>query len=136
MMVAFRLATKRYACTCRPGRHEKDPTARKAWGCDGRTETPAFADPITGSFTESSCFDLHRCPAGQIGSEWDDFLSVWSAYGSGDSRGPLPLAGGWLDQMQWFTDAHAVMAAELDKYREIERKKSEADAKSRRGKAR
>lgn len=124
-MLAFRLRMGRYKVTCQPGSHTTDPASRKLWGCDERTEFPVFPDPVTGSFRESKTHDLHRCPACQVGREWGDVIDTWGVFGGGDSRGPLPVAGGWLDQTQWFADAHAILSGELAKYRDAARKEAE-----------
>lgn len=114
--MAFRLLMGRYKVTCAPGSHSKEPSARAAWGCDSSSVAPVFPDPITGSYHESKHFDLHRCPACQVGYEWSDLISAWLVFAGEESRGPLPLAGGWLDQMQWFADAHSILARERQKY--------------------
>lgn len=94
---------------------------------------PVFADPLTGKW-ESSQWDLHRCPAGQVGEEWEYAVSVWSAYGGQDDHGPLPCAGGWLDQTVWFADADAVLRSERTRYIEAKRKQAEASNVAKRGK--
>lgn len=120
MKLAFRLLMGRYKVTCRPGSHTTDRAARRAWGCDERAEFPVFPDPHTGSFQHSAHLDLHRCPACQVGSEWTDLVHAWAEYGAGESRGPLPVAGGWMDQTQWFADAHAILSDELSKHRRLQ----------------
>lgn len=55
-------------------------------------------------------------------------MSVWSAYGGQDDRGPLPVAGGWLDQTQWFAEADAVLRSEKHRYIDAKRKEAEAKA--------
>lgn len=131
-MVAFRLSVGRYACACQPGRHTADASARAAWGCDRPADHPVFPDPLTGSFHVSATFDLRRCPADQVGPEWSSLIAAWSVFGGGDTHGPLPLAGGWLDQMQWFADAHSVLSSERSKYLEARQKDVEAKQKGRR----
>ena len=126
MMLAFRLSMRRYRVSCMPGSHTANPTERAAWGCDERSAAPVFPDPSSGSFSTSKTFDLHRCPACPIGPEWIDLVQTWGVFGGCDSHGPLPLSGGWLDQMQWFADAHAILSRErgryLDAVREEQRK--------------
>lgn len=120
----------RYRCTCTPGRHTDEEAARKAWGCDERSEVPVWPDPITGGFNGSKHFDLHRCPAGQVGPEWCDLIATWKRFGGADNPGPLPISGGWLDQMQWFADADDILSHErsiyLDARMKEERKKSKS----------
>jgi hypothetical protein len=126
MRLAFRLLAGRYKVTCQPGSHTKDAQARRAWGCDAPTQAPVFPDPSTGAWDKSESFDLHRCPACQVGREWTDFVNTWLIFGGTESRGPLPVAGGWIDQTQWFADAHQILAVELNKYHEAARKEAEA----------
>ena len=78
MMVAFRLMAGRYQCTCHAGYHTEDKASRLRWGCDKPARNPVFADPITGRMDESKNFDLYRCPAGQVGPEWDFVIATWS----------------------------------------------------------
>lgn len=124
-MLAFRLMMGRYKVTCQPGSHTTDKESRKLWGCDERTEFPVFPDPVTGSFHKSGHHDLHRCPACQVGREWADVVNTWMVFGGGESRGPLPVSGGWMDQSQWFADVHAVLSNERAKYQEAARKEAE-----------
>lgn len=93
-----------------------------------------FTDPLTGLW-ESQRWDLFRCPASQVGDEWGYAVSVWSAYGGQDDRGPLPIAGGWLDQTLWFAEADAILRSERLRYlakREEERQKQH-EQRSKRG---
>lgn len=92
-----------------------------------------MSDPITGSFHASKHYDLRRCPAGQVGPEWYAVVDAWSVFGGRDSFGPLPVAGGWLDQTQWFSDVHAVLSGEKARYHERERQEQE---RKQRGKGR
>lgn len=115
----------RYKVSCVPGGHTTDKAARKAWGCDAPALAPVFPDPLTGKW-ESLHFDLRRCPACQVGHEWVDLVRTWGVFGGGDNLGPMPMSGGWLDQMQWFADAHGVLSAERSKYLESRRKDAEA----------
>ena len=126
MILAFRLMAGRYKVTCHPGSHTTDKTARRAWGCDAPAPAPVFPDPTTGAWDKSASFDLRRCPACQVGPEWMDLVNTWLIFGSTDARGPLPISGGWLDQMQWFSDANSILTTELSKFREAARKEAEA----------
>lgn len=119
----------RYRCTCTPGRHTDDEAARDAWGCTKRAKTPVFGDPISGGFNGKH-FDLYRCPASQVGPEWESVVATWRVFGGSDNFGPLPLAGGWLDQMQWFADAHGILANERQLYLDAKAKESEAKRKT------
>lgn len=126
-MIAFRLMTGQYKCTCHPGRHDKriDNQTRRQWGCEERSTAPVFSDPLTGSWTTSE-WDLHRCPAEQVDESWAYAVSVWMAYGGQDDRGPLPVAGGWMDQTVWFADADTILRSERLRYLDIKRKQAEA----------
>lgn len=84
-----------------------------------------FSDPLTSAWT-STTWDLHRCPAGQVGEEWEYAISVWLAYGGQDDRGPLPVAGGWMDQTVWFADLDTLLRSERARYIEAKRKQAEA----------
>lgn len=126
MMLAFRLLMGRYRVTCMPGSHTSRPEERRAWGCDEHAPAPVFPDPRTGSFFESDLLDLRRCPACQIGHDWIDLVTTWGVFAGQEAKGPLPLSGGWLDQMQWFADAHQVLAGERVRYLEAARKEAEA----------
>lgn len=130
MMVAFRLMAGRYQCTCHAGYHTEDKASRLRWGCDKPARSPVFADPITGRMDGSKNFDLYRCPAGQVGPEWDFVIATWSAFGGRDSFGPLPVAGGWLDQTQWFADAHAILSGERNLEHDRQRKEAEQKRKT------
>lgn len=126
MMLAFRLTMGRYRVSCVPGSHTSSPSERTAWGCDERAPAPVFPDPRTGDFFVSKQFDTHRCPACQVGWEWMDLVSTWGIFGGQEQRGPMPLDGGWLDQMKWFADAHSILASERMRYLEARRKEMEA----------
>lgn len=54
-------------------------------------------------------------------------LTTWSVFGGRDDFGPLPVAGGWLDQTQWFADVHRVLSSERTKL--LEAKQREAEIK-------
>lgn len=129
-MIAFRVITGQYACTCQIGRHDPNATiqARRKWGCEQSATNPVFQDPLTGAW-ESKKWDLHRCPAGQTEDAWNYVISVWSAYGGQDDRGPLPVAGGWMDQTLWFTEVDSVLRSERARYLEVKRAKSGQDGK-------
>lgn len=101
--------------SCMPGSHSKSAEARRSWGCDSKADAPVFADPTTGSFHVSRQFDLHRCPACQTDHAWLDAIATWRVFGWGDTLGPLPVAGGWMDQTQWFADLHRILAGERAK---------------------
>jgi len=60
-------------------------------------------------------------------------VQAWSVFAGRDSFGPLPVAGGWLDQTQWFADVHAVLSGELARYREAQDKKRERERRVGRG---
>lgn len=125
MRLAFRLMMGRYKVTCQPGSHAEDPSARAAWGCDAPAAAPVFPDPTTGSFHASKLFDLHRCPACQVGYEWTDFVNAWLVFAGREAYGPMPVSGGWTDQTQWFADAHGVLSVELRKLHDAHRAEDE-----------
>jgi hypothetical protein len=95
-----------------------------------------MSDPLTGSYHESKHFDLRRCPAGQIGPEWNAVVDCWAVFGGRDTFGPLPVAGGWLDQTQWFADAHAALSSERSRYHEKLEREAEAKRKQPTGRRR
>lgn len=83
-------------------------------------------DPLTGK-RESNLWDLHRCPAHHAGAEWVDVVRTWSVFGGRDDWGPLPVAGGWLDQTQWFADAHRILSAERERLIDMRQKDAERE---------
>lgn len=69
-------------------------------------------------------FDLRRCPAHSTSEDWVRVVRTWSMFGGRDDWGPLPVAGGWLDQTEWFADASRILSAE--RARLVERREEDA----------
>lgn len=64
-------------------------------------------------------------------------MRVWSMFGGRDDWGPLPVAGGWLDQTEWFADAARILSSEraryIDQRDEDAKREREQEARRHRG---
>lgn len=89
---------------------------------------------------ESSKWDLFRCPAHAVDSSYSEIVQAWSVFGGRDDFGPLPIAGGWLDQPAVFADVHRILSAERERLIESRRKEDERErerkARNAKGRAR
>jgi len=91
-------------------------------GCDRPTIRLQYEDPVTNQ-------PVYRCPVSQVDPACYEVVDAWwTARGSGGmAPGPLPVAGGWMDQTVWFHKACAILDDQHSKDREdieAKRKKS------------
>lgn len=117
--MAVRLAYGAYRQKCSVCRGPMGATFRKDWGCDAPTVSeqdrlPCFACDEDSSHECTECkgsryVPLYRCPKAIRDPEIDDLVRValWSRDG-----GPLPGAGGTLDQSSSFMLARDVAIGE------------------------